>query len=331
MLGAARNAVRKAMLFRRPQLAKLSSLQSSLNDLGFRQRSTKRSCARGFSTDGTGHDPVDSTTTTAPNQQRRHFCAEDEELTESKRRVTMEGVSANLFLAASKSTVGLISGSASLLADGLHSLSDLASDAVTLGVLKLTQKPADHKYPFGYGRFDTLGTLVIGSTLVGGSAIVGFSAVETMIDYFTTVHNDHAVYKLESWHYAAPALGIALFSIGVKEMLYRRTLRIGQKSRSSVIVANAWHHRSDAFSSVVAAAGISGAILGLPWLDSIGGVVVSAYIVKFGAEMVWDSLRELTDASVESNIVEQVQLLSKNFMVRCHMVKTTFQLHSPVA
>ena len=231
----------------------------------------------------------------------------------------MEGVAANLFLAASKSTVGFISGSASLLADGLHSLSDLASDAVTLGVLKLTQKPADHKYPFGYGRFDTLGTLVIGSTLVGGSAIVGFSAVETMIDYFTTVHHDHAVYKLESWHYAAPALGIALFSIGVKEMLYRRTLRIGQKSRSSVIVANAWHHRSDAFSSVVAAAGISGAILGLPWLDSIGGVVVSAYIVKFGAEMVWGSLRELTDASVESNIVEEVQLLSKNFMVRGHI------------
>eukprot|EP00750_Incisomonas_marina_P028298 INCI663.3.p1 GENE.INCI663.3~~INCI663.3.p1 ORF type:complete len:566 (+),score=115.68 INCI663.3:200-1897(+) len=256
-----------------------------------------------------------TTTTAIPTLDNNVVFGDEEEPVDEfeaeKIAVTKAGIYANIGLAVTKSGVGFLAGSASLLADGLHSLSDLASDVVTFGVLKITHKPANSRYPWGYGRFDALGTLAVAALLVGGSCAIGYSSLEALVaasssnaDGFGDVAG--ALHH-EGIQYAGPALGVAAASVAVKELLYRKTLDVGKKSRSNVIIANAWHHRSDALSSVIAMAGIAGAMADIPVLDTFGGLLVSGMILKAGVEMGWDAVQELSDASVQQrDIVKQI-------------------------
>lgn len=241
-----------------------------------------------------------------------------DEFEAEKIAVTKAGIYANIGLAITKSGVGFLAGSASLLADGLHSLSDLASDVVTFGVLKITHKPANSRYPWGYGRFDALGTLAVAALLVGGSCAIGYSSLEALVAVSSSSPSPlsnagelgdvaGALQNHEGIQYAGPALGVAAASVAVKELLYRKTLDVGKKSRSNVIMANAWHHRSDALSSVIAMAGIAGAMADIPVLDTFGGLLVSGMILKAGVEMGWDAVQELSDASVQQrDVVKQI-------------------------
>ena len=253
--------------------------------------------------------------TELPKRSRvRHFsnditsstCGEAyDPLAQQKRDVTMLGMYANVGLAVAKSGVGFVSGSVSLLADGLHSLSDLASDVVTLGILRITSKPADSKYPWGYGRFDALGTLFVASLLVGGSCAIGFNSLEVLLA--TVGSTDGSSDVADGLRYAGPALGVAAASVLVKELLYRKTLTVGKEARSNVLVANAWHHRSDALSSVIAMAGIAGAMANVPELDTFGGILVSGMILRAGVGMGWDAIKELSDASVQREVVDRIR------------------------
>jgi len=212
-------------------------------------------------------------------------------------QVTVVGVIANLALSLLKGVVGVISLSSALLADAIHSLSDLLSDAVTLWAIYISRKPIDESHPYGHGKFEAVGTFFISLMLI----LAGFGIA---------THSINQLNKL-----VVPgtlAVWIAAFSIVSKELLYRYASYVGHKHQSRILLANAWHHRTDAISSLVALAGIVGAVLGYPLLDPIAAIVVSGWIIKTGLTIGYESLMELTDKGVEQNILKSInQILSE--------------------
>jgi cation diffusion facilitator family transporter len=179
------------------------------------------------------------------------------------RLITVTGIWMNISLCACKAAVGTIAGSAALIADAAHSLSDLISDGVALLALKLTSAPPDKLHPYGYGHYETLGTLTVAAILAVLSAELAIGAVLSLFELNSSLSGSLSQ-TLEASitnRLTAIALGTALVSVVTKEWLFRRTLRIGQQARSSVVIANAWHHRGDALSSAVAVVGIGGKII----------------------------------------------------------------------
>ena len=217
--------------------------------------------------------------------------------------VTLWGAVCNILLTVVKFAAGIVSGSAAMVADALHSLSDLISDAVVLVFSRLSSHGSDHKHDFGHGRFETLGTLCVSLLLliVAGKMLV------------------HAFEQIMAVYHGATlqapgllALWAALVSIAVKEVLYQWTARVGRRINSPVVIANAWHHRTDAISSVAAALGIAGAYyLGGQWaiLDPLVGGVISIFILFIGVKMILPALQELTDSSLPDDIEQRIHSL----------------------
>jgi cation diffusion facilitator family transporter len=205
--------------------------------------------------------------------------------------VTLMGSVANVILVVVKGAVGLIGGSSVLVADAVHSLSDLASDVVTLFSLRAASKPPDEGHPYGHGRYETLGTALLAVVLVGAAVGIAWDAWSRFGE-----PTEPAVITL--W---AAALGIA-----VKEALFHVTVRVGRRHNSPLVVANAWHHRSDALSSIAALAGIAGARMGFPILDPAAAVVVAALIVKMAFELLGEAIREITDAALQRDMLHEL-------------------------
>lgn len=201
-----------------------------------------------------------------------------------KRRAAWAGVALNAPLGATKIIVGVLAQSHALLADGVHSLSDLASDAAVIWALGHSHRPPDADHPFGHGRFETLATLAI-------AAMLAMAAAGILID---------AGLRLITPPETAPALlalWVAGLSIAAKEGLYHYTTRVARRTGSRMMAANAWHHRSDAATSVVALAGISAAIAGWPWADAAGAVIISLMLVRVAWVYGRPSIRELVDTA----------------------------------
>ncbi|KAI8576846.1 hypothetical protein K450DRAFT_254580 [Umbelopsis ramanniana AG] len=247
-------------------------------------------------------------------------------------RITVIGLAANVGLTVSKGVAGWMLNSASLLADAGHSLSDMLSDFVTLYTYKRSRKPADALYPYGYGKFETVGSLAVSTLLIGGAIGIGWHSFDLMMGVVQSSgvqETASAVVATASDPSTSPASPVAqqvasisdhhghtlnpnaawfaLISIVVKEWLYRATIKVGREEKSDVLIANAWHHRSDAFSSVVALAAIGGSYAGIPILDPLGGLAVSALILKTGGDIMASSLKELCDASIDQDILDQVE------------------------
>ena len=208
------------------------------------------------------------------------------------RRVTWVGALCNLGLVAVKLVAGILAHSAAMVADAAHSVSDFVTDIVVLIFVRISAKPQDTDHEYGHGKFETMATLFIALALVAAAiGIIASGAVK-----FAAWLRGEAL--------AAPgvlALWAALLSIVVKEMLYRYTAARGKTLDSSALVANAWHHRSDAFSSIGAAIGIGGAILlGDRWtvLDPIASIIVGAMLVKVAWDLLRGCLGDLTDHSL---------------------------------
>jgi cation diffusion facilitator family transporter len=202
--------------------------------------------------------------------------------------VTLLGAVANAILVVIKGAVGLIGGSSVLLADAAHSLSDLASDVVAMFSLRAASKPPDEDHPYGHGRYETLGTAVLAIVLVAAAVGIAWDAWGR----FGT-----------SAEPALITLWAAALSIAVKEALFHVTARVGRQHASPLVVANAWHHRSDALSSIAALAGIAGARMGFPILDPAAAVVVAALIVKMAFELLGGTIREVTDAALQRDML----------------------------
>lgn len=212
----------------------------------------------------------------------------DAEGTRRLRQVTLYGLGVNLLLSVVKGVVGWISQSQALTADAVHSLSDIASDlAVLIGVDYWTA-PADDCHPHGHGRIETLVSFFIGCAL----AFVALGLIHRAV---TTLHLRHV--DTVGW----AALAAALLSLICKEALYRWTAEAGKRLKSTALIANAWHHRSDALSSVPVAVAVLGTKLypGLVFLDHVAAVVVSALLIKVAWDISWPSLRQLVDAGVD--------------------------------
>ncbi len=205
--------------------------------------------------------------------------------------VTWLGFSANLALVAVKGVIGSLTQSAALIADAGHSLSDLFSDMITFWSLRMSRQPRDANHPYGHGRFETVGALIISVLLILTGAGVVWHTLERI---------EHLVVpgKLALW-----GAGV---SILVKELLYQITRFVGKRSGSRVLMANAWHHRSDAVSSIAALAGIAGAQWGMPLLDPIAGFLVAGLIIKTGVDIANGSIRELTDEVAEQEVIDTI-------------------------
>ena len=222
-------------------------------------------------------------------------------------RVTLAGSVGNVLLVSFKFVAGLAGHSAAMIADAVHSLSDFITDIVVLVFVGISARPQDRSHDYGHGKFETLATLFISLALV--AAAIGIIVSGAM--------------KLAAWiggaDLASPgriALWAALLSILLKELMFRYTARKGRELYSPALKANAWHHRSDALSSVGAALGIGGAVLlGGRWtvLDPLASVVVGAMLVKVAWEIMRPSLGELTDESLPEKAEEDILAVFQAF------------------
>ncbi|MFA9460391.1 cation diffusion facilitator family transporter [Thiohalorhabdus sp. Cl-TMA] len=235
--------------------------------------------------------------------------ATDPERTEAAQKVTLIGAVTNLVLAAVKTVIGVLASSQALIADGLHSLSDLLTDALVLAAVRMGAREPDADHPYGHGRFETLATVLLGLILIGAGLGIAINAA---------VRLAAGEVPLPTW----PALVAALFSIGANEWLYRIQVRIGRRYQATTVVANAWHHRTDALSSVAALAGIAGSMMGWAVLDTVAAVAVAFMVVWAGGKLGWDAIKELVDTALDQQEVEQIRRL----MLRVEGVKSVHNL-----
>ncbi|MEJ2402836.1 MAG: cation diffusion facilitator family transporter [Candidatus Thiodiazotropha sp.] len=237
------------------------------------------------------------------NRERRYLMS---------RRAALVGAVINTLLAVLKVLFGLSGQSQSLIADGIHSLSDLLTDALVLFAARHASEAPDAEHPYGHGRFETIGTLVLGGILIAvGSGIIYdagerlFAPEELLVPQVVTLY-------------------VAAFSILANEALFFYTRHLGNLINSDLLRANAWHHRSDSVSSVVVLLGIGGTMVGLPYLDAIAAVLVGLMVVKIGWSLGWNATHELTDASLEEEALGQIREVidSVSGVKSVHMLRT---------
>lgn len=213
---------------------------------------------------------------------------------ESQRLLILSGV-VDLALGAIKVAVGYVANSHALIADGIHSLSDLATDILVWIFNRVGVQAPDEDHPYGHARFETFGTLVLGVLLI---AVAGFLIYDN-VDRLMTITE----VKIPGWL----ALVAAFVSIAVKEWLYWITRRLGERIRSRLLVANAWHHRSDALSSVIVFIGVGGAMLGVVWLEMVAAIGVALMIAQIGYSLSRQSVAELVDTAQSESYVEDIE------------------------
>ncbi len=206
-------------------------------------------------------------------------------------KVTLLGLAANLILALAKGFIGIIANSSALIADAGHSVSDLLSDGITLWAVRMSGIPKDKNHPYGHGKFETVGTFII-------SLLLLFTGIGVAGHVFNRMDASVVPGTIALW-----MAGIAII---VKEALFHVTRMVGRRTGSRVLMANAWHHRSDAISSVAALLGIAGAQLGIPLMDPIAGMLVAGLIIKTGIDIGYESIRELTDETVEEDVISEL-------------------------
>lgn len=210
----------------------------------------------------------------------------------SAARVTKWGVATNVSLAMMKYFAGTLTASSALIADAAHSLSDLLTDMITLFVVDAARIPPDEDHPYGHGRFEAVGSLMVSIILAGTATGVGWSSFNVLAEWWTSGVIENG---LTTSGYGAVAVLACVTSLISKEALYHATVRVGHDIGSPTLLANAWHHRSDALSSVAALLGVGGSLAGVPWLDPAAGILVSCLVAKAGLEIGWQALEEVTD------------------------------------
>lgn len=227
-------------------------------------------------------------------------------------RSTWVSVAVNLVLTVLQIGAGVFTKSQALVADGIHSLSDLVADFVVLLAGHHAKKDADEDHPYGHQRFETAASLVLGLLLLG----VGLGMLWSAVLKLQTPEDVQPVHLLALW--------VAGGSLVCKELLFRYMLAVAKRVKSSMLVANAWHARSDAASSLVVGLGIAGNLAGYPILDPIAALIVGAMVTKMGWEFTWDALHDLMDRAVDEEEVLAIRqtLLGTPGVQGVHDVKT---------
>lgn len=230
---------------------------------------------------------------------------------EAADRVTLLGVITNLILSVGKFIVGMTCHSSALIADAGHSLSDLFSDFITLWAVQIARLPPDEDHPYGHGKFEAVGALFLALTLLGTGLSVGAVSNGKLLEIIRLQKSGVSmatVVQIPKF----PALIMAFLSIVSKEWLYRITRTVGEDLNSQVVLANAWHHRSDAYSSILALISIALAMTvpGMQAADSAAGLLVGGMICLTGAEIMGEAVKQLTDASADDGLVQTVKNLA---------------------
>lgn len=228
------------------------------------------------------------------------------------RRSTLVSVVVNIGLTAAQGVIGVMAGSQALVADALHSLSDLVSDFVVLFAGHHSRKSADTDHPYGHQRFETAASLALGALLLAVGVGMLWAAVGK-------IQHPAGVQPVQT-----VALWVALGALAGKELLFRYMLRVAERVRSSMLVANAWHARSDAASSLVVALGIGGNLLGYHVLDPVAAVVVGLMVSRMGLRFGWDALSDLMDHAADDDVVAEVRtaMLETPGILGLHDLKT---------
>ena len=227
------------------------------------------------------------------------------------RKVTLVGAFIDAVLGVGKMIVGAISSSTALFADGIHSLSDLATDFFVLFAAKHSSRGADEQHPYGHARIETVATVVLGISLILVALGIGWHAFERLFtkDYQTP---------------GPAALITALISVVAKEGIYHYTMHTAHRLKSKMLEANAWHSRSDAISSVIVVIGILGTMAGLDYLDAIAAIAVAYIIAKIGWQLSWHSMQELVDTGLDQQTVDKIReiIMSISGVVDLHYLRT---------
>lgn len=206
--------------------------------------------------------------------------------------VTLAGSIINVLLLALKLIAGIVGHSSAMIADAIHSLTDFATDVVVVTFVKLGNKPRDKDHDYGHGKYETLASAIVGLALFAAGVMICWSG---MAKTYLAMCGEQLQQP------GKVALIAAVASIVLKEWTYQFTVRVGHRCHSSAVIANAWHHRSDALSSIGTMVGVGGAILlGPRWavLDALAAIVVSAFVLKTAWTLLMQSVSELTDASL---------------------------------
>lgn len=229
------------------------------------------------------------------------------------RKVTLFGVMANCFLGVIKLIGGYFFYSHALIADGIHSLSDLISDFMVLFASKYGSIDADDSHPYGHQRIETVATLFLSILLIAAGLAILWDALRFIIEHEA---------QIPLWQ----SIPIITCSILLNEGLFHYTRFIGIKINSSLITANAWHHRADAASSLVVLIGIIGSMLGFVLLDAIAAIIVGVMVIKVGGAYVWHSLRELVDTGVNHELLKQIEntITQVDGVIKIHQLRSRF-------
>ena len=211
------------------------------------------------------------------------------------RKVTLIGSAVDFLLGITKILVGWVAHSQALIADGIHSLSDLATDFIVLYAAKHAHKEADENHPYGHGRIETLATVGLGVTLIIIAGGIAYDAV-------LRLNNPDELLQP-----GLLALMVAAVSVVAKEWIYHYTINVARYLRSDMLMANAWHSRSDAITSVVVVIGIAGAMFEYPYLDAVAAVAVAVMIAKIGVDLVRTSSKELIDTALEPQEIDTIR------------------------
>lgn len=219
-------------------------------------------------------------------------------------RITLAGSIVNIVLLVFKFIAGILGHSAAMIADAIHSLSDFLTDIIVIVFVRLSSKPADHDHDYGHGKYETLATSVIGMALAVVAVMLGWDGIEKII------------YVMQGNQLESPgiiALWAAILSIVLKEWIFRATRKVAKEENSKALEANAWHHRSDAMSSIGTAIGIGGAVmLGDSWaiLDPIAAIVVCILIIVTAFKIIRQASGELLEESLPKDIEDRIEQIA---------------------
>ncbi|GAQ86100.1 cation efflux family protein [Klebsormidium nitens] len=274
-----------------------------------------------------------------------HDHAAHEPVTSEGEKVVRLGFWSDIGLTIGKAGAGYISGSTAMLADAAHSFSDIALSGVSWWSVRAAAVPKDKEHPYGHGKYESLGAFGVSVLLIATGAGIAWNALEALqaamgpalalaasslpdalsaAQAAVTSGHDHGGHShaIDTGNLGV-ALAAALLSIGVKEGLYWRTKAVGEQTGSQLLMANAWHHRSDALSSLVALVGVGGAYLGVPWLDPVAGMLLAGMIVKAGLDISTNSVKELVDASVPDPVLTSLRdtAMAVPEVKGCHRVR----------
>ncbi len=226
-------------------------------------------------------------------------------------RATLVGAAVNCGLAALQISFGLLGKSQALLADGMHTISDLSTDFIVLYASKRAAKEADEDHPYGHGRIETLASMLLGAILAAVGIGIGLRGVESILSPSPIDPEPITIF-------------FALLAIVAKESLYHYTIRAARAVHSSLLESNAWHHRSDALSSIVVVTGITAQVLGVPHMDALAAIVVGAMILLMGIRLGRKALDELIDTGLDLSLVDEVReaMQADSSVVGIHNLRT---------